>query len=139
MAINKFIWKPDTCQCVLTQSYNTDTDTISLDSFTTVCSAHTSIVGDSNRYSTMLTDVQRKNFVYGIALKTFTSLLTQTDIETGLPIAKTGTKYNWSYSGSGTTRVLTVSITGATLTTTNKTTWQTSCNTQFGSGKVVVQ
>ena len=138
MVIKKQIWRPDTCQCFLTESYDTDLRTTALDSFTTVCSAHTSIVGDSNRYSTMMADNQRKNLAYGIALKTFTSLLTQTDLESGV-IPKAGTRYNWSYSGSGTTRVLTVSISGATLTTTNKTTWQTSCNTQFGSGKVVVQ
>lgn len=87
----------------------------------------------------MRSDNQRKNLVYGLAMITFPSLLTQTDPETGNTVPKSGTKYNWSYSGSGTSRVLTVSFSGATLTNANKSTLQTSCNTQFGTSKVVVQ
>jgi hypothetical protein len=139
MVLNKYIWKSDTCPCVLIQVIDTDTDTISLDSYITVCLPHGGTSSDSIKYVNAITDNQRKNYVYDIAVKTFPSQLTQTDPETGSTVPKTGVKYNWSFSGSGSSRVLTISFTGVTLTTANKSTLQTACNTRFGSGKVVVQ
>jgi len=142
MVINQQRWQHDTCQCVYIENYNTDTDTFSINHFEVICSPHSSISDDTTRYNTLVNDNKRKNFFLDSAMTSLPTQLTQNftreDGSTFIGL-KNNIKYNFTFSGTGQSRVLTVSFTGITLTTQQKNTLQSLANQKFGVGKVVIQ
>jgi hypothetical protein len=138
MVILKTNWEPDTCSCKVIQSKDTVTNITSLDTYSNTCSFHSSISNSSTRYSTFLAENQRKNNTLRLALVNLSAQLAGTDPVSGAISLKQGIIFNWSFSGTGETRVLDISFSGITLTAQQKTTLQTFCNTNFGSGKAVV-
>lgn len=139
MVIKQQRWKHDTCNCQYIENYNTDTDTFSLNQFEVICTPHSTISDNTTRYNVLHSDNQRKNFVLTDCINQFSSILGQTDTDSGTIVLKKGITFNFSYSGSGDTRILTISFSGVSLTTQQKTTLQNLINTKYGSGKVVVQ
>lgn len=125
-------WKPDTCKCIILE----ESGTSNYISHEFVCPDHQGL-SSSELATVPLEHNKRKNLVDGILRTNLTSLLTTTDTN-GAVIYKNGITFNWSFSGTGNNRVLSISMTGVNLTTNQKNTIQNICDTQFGAGKVLV-
>lgn len=144
MVIKETVWHPDTCEnpsCILVYSWDTDLpDNLRVHSFVRadrICSAHQGVWTESEAYNKALDHNQRKNKTEGWMLANLTSLLADTNAN-GSFTWKQGITFNWSFSGVGDARVLTISITGVNLNTNQKNQIQSFCNSTFGVGKVVV-
>jgi hypothetical protein len=135
----KLRWWPDTCGCRVLEDL--DGGVFSCDHFESKCAAHASLT-DAQAYDVILLDAtseqRRKNKLQGFLEASGIAGLTETDAESGAVTLKKGIKLNWSWSGTAPNRVITVWITGFTLTAGQKATAQTWCNNQFGAGKVVI-
>lgn len=131
MAIITNVWTPDTCQggnCQVEFTWDNALPDISrvhtYSRTIATCAAHAGLAGLPSHLDTVLDRNRRKNLTYAQLL---TVLATVTpDQFAGL----------WSYDAAQ--NVLTVNGTAAGLTNNQKTSLQTKCNTQFGSGKVTV-
>ena len=140
MTIKTTRWSPDTCTCSIEYSWD---DTVaesirthSLSNIVQKCSAH-SILTDTNVFTTVSEENPRKNqALQNILDNSPTTALY--DIVNGIRQLKPTISYNFSFSGTAPNRVLTVSFTGISLTTTQKNTLQSALNTRFGSGKVLI-
>jgi len=139
MAIRTTRWSPDTCTCVIDYTWDdttSETNRVHTLSTITKCPAHIAQT-DSTAYSTVLDENPRKN----IALENILSSSPTTalyDTVNGTRQFKQGINVNFSWSGTAPNRVLTLTITGISLTTPQKNTLQTALNTRLGSGKVVL-
>jgi len=143
MTIKETVWHPDTCtnpSCIMVYSWDTDLpDNLRVHTFVRadrICSVHQSLLTESLAYTTALGDNQRKNKVDGLLRDNITSIV-DTALD-GTKTYKNGISFNWSFSGDGANRVLTVSISGANLTNNQKNTIQNLADTLFGVGKVIV-
>jgi hypothetical protein len=87
------------------------------------CSAHASLTDAQAYDASHSQDNKRKNLMFS-ALQTIKASVKYQDI-------------SWSFSGSGSSRVLNVNSSG-TLTAQQKTQLQNACDLQFGAGKVVI-
>ena len=136
-------WSPDTCDCII--QYDWDADLPADQRVHTAsksirkCSFHSAVADLTPHFNVLMDENPRKNQTLQAALENLTSQLGTTDPSTGALVLKNGITFNWSFSGSGSTRVLTVSFSGVTLTTNQKNTLQTFLNNKFGTGKVIVQ
>jgi len=102
-------------------------------SFERRCINHSTISGDT-LLQTMLSESRRKEYTRQKLLEIASSILGTTNTD-GVLVWKNGVSMNWSYDSN---RILTISVSGVTLTTQQKATAQSWCDTQFGSGKVIV-
>lgn len=140
--MNSVKWSPDTCQCVLFYEWDptkpADQRTHTFTKVEKVCQFHQGLT-DSEIYTHVVDNNQRKNKLEGFILQNLTSALAQTDPESGVLVWKDGISFNWSFSGTTDSRVLTISISGVNLTNNQKNTIQNWCNTTFGTGKVILQ
>lgn len=131
---------PSTCDCIYEYTWDTDdpedTRTHTFSSIVQKCAFHTAL-SDLDAYTHALENNTRVGKFMRQALTSLPTQLSQT-LANGAIILKDGIELSWSYSGSGTSRVLTVSFTGVTLTGAQKNALQTACNTLFGVGKVTV-
>ena len=131
-------WTADTCTgnpstgCVILMDMSNPNSPV-FSSFERRCIHHSAISGDS-LMQTMFTESRRKENTRQKILETASQLLGETNTDGSL-VWKKGITMNWSYDDS---RILTVSVSGATLTTNQKSAIQTWCDGQFGAGKVVV-
>lgn len=139
MAIKTTRWRPkDTCDCVIEYEWDdTTSNDTRVHTFKNIikCNAH-SILADQDAYTHASEQNRRKNITLSEALDRFIALQ-ETDTD-GNIVLKKGISFNYSWSGSGDSRVLTISFTGVNLTTPQKNTLQTALNTRFGVGKVIV-
>ena len=140
MAIKTTTWHPDTCNCEISYSWdNTLSEENRVHTFSHVdnkCSAHQSL-SDQQIYDTISEENPRKNITLERCLTSGPSALYDTNPD-GSRKLKTTLGFNFSWSGTAPNRVLTVSFTGVSLTTTQKNTIQSALNTRFGSGKVLI-
>ena len=140
MAIQTTRWSPDTCGCILEYTWDDSVPAASrvhtISRAVNVCNAHTGLVSLTDVWNNILPENQRKNLTYSQLLTI--SGMSSTDSNGNL-VLKNGITINFSWSGSNTSRVLTVSVSGLTLTTQQKNTIQNFCDTTFGAGKVIVQ
>ena len=127
MALKETQWRPDTCECVVRFAWNTDSTelerTHTFASVVAACPEHPALAG-SALYDTVLAENRRKNQLLPIAQSVLATI--------------TDAHYRWSFSGSGSARVLNVSFAGITISGARKTQIQAICDTQFGPGTVVV-
>lgn len=134
--MSKQIWHPDTCSCIIEEDVTAGV--VSFSKVISKCSLHAS-VADNQLYTTVLDGENRKkNKIHGYLVASGISGLTEIDAESGAVVLKKGIVLNWNWSGTGTDRVITIWLTGFTLTTQQKNAAQTWCNNHFGVGKVVV-
>ena len=130
-------WTADTCTgntstgCVILMDMS-NPNTPVFSSFERRCVHHSAISGDS-LMQTMFTESRKKEHTRQKILETASAIIGET-ID-GTLTWKKGITFNWSYDNN---RILTVSVSGATLTTNQKSTIQTWADNIFGSGKVVV-
>lgn len=141
--INENVWYPDTCNgCAVVYTWN--------DSVPAENRAHTvkeikkhdpahSTMSASDEYAAILEENQRKNKVHGqlLTVSALTQSSTSPDGSTTITI-KNGITVTYAYSGADPGRVLTVTISGVSLTSNQKTSIVNWCNTNLGVGKVVL-
>lgn len=140
MVIKTTRYSPDTCGCVIEYQWDdtlTETDrTHTLSNYINKCSAHSGLATDQDRWNAVFEENPRKNRTLKTCLDNGPTTLF--DVVDGTRQLKPSISYNWSWSGTAPNRVLTVSFTGVSLTTTQRNNLQTALNTLFGSGKVTV-
>jgi len=136
-------WGPDTCKCSFNKDV-TNTPHLFLDQdvifngFTyknIKCSLHQALT-NQEAYDAVMFENTRKNRVDGLFMDNIAALV-ETNPD-GARVYKQGINFNWSFSGSGNNRVLTVFISGLNLTNNQKNTIQALCDSTFGTGKVVI-
>ena len=140
MAINITRWSPDTCDCVIEYSWD---DTVSADqrvhtlsNYVKKCSAHSILSTDNDRWNTVFEENPRKNNAYQLILDNGPTGLS--DLINGSRQIKDGITINTSWSGIAPNRVLTITVTGFSLTQNQKNAIQTFLNNRFGVGKVLI-
>ena len=125
-------WSPDTCQCVLEYEWDRDLPldqrTISFTKLIRKCTPHQSITVPQDVYDNVLGENQMKNGLFAHVVTVSAIDLNDPEVEA---------KIQWTFAGTGTTRVLNVGFSDA-LTPTQKATAQNWANTEYGAGKVVV-
>jgi hypothetical protein len=141
MTIRTTRWSPiDTCGCVVEYTWDdtlTEANrTHTLSNVINKCPAHTALT-NSSVYTTILDENPKKNNALQLALDNSPTTALYDTIN-GTRQLKPTITYSYSFSGTAPNRVLTISFTGITLTTQQKTTIQTALNTRFGSGRVLM-
>ena len=144
MKINVTRWSPDTCGCVFDfewdgdlaadQRVHTHKETIK------TCPNHQVVkLNPGNHYGSVLGENQRKNKLHGqlLTISNLTESVTQEDGSTSIQFKK-GMGFTYGWSGTDDARILTITVTGYTLTNQQKTSIQNWCNTNLGIGKVVI-
>lgn len=139
-------WKPDTCECVVEEIYNGN-EIVGGGQVIKKCLAHTA-VADQDLYGVLYANPdgenKRKNQVHRLLLghdsiKNLGLEQTITNPDGTQTVEfKNGISFNWSFNGVGADRVLTVNVTGVTLTNTQKNAIRTFVNNKFGIGKVEI-
>jgi hypothetical protein len=138
MTIKTTRFSPDTCGCVLEYEWD---DTLSeasrVHTFKSItkCPAH-SAQADQTAYNTVFDENPRKNIALQTALDNGPNTLY--DMNGTQRVLKPAVGYNYSWSGTAPDRVLSISFTGVSLTTTQKNTIRNAINTRLGNGKVTL-
>ena len=139
MTIKTTKWRPDTCGCELEYTWD---DSVSADQRTHTllnvlnkCPDHSTLT-NSDVYSAIIDENPRKNIALTTALDNGPTSLY--DVVNGARQLKPTITYTYSWTGTAPNRVLRISFTGVSLTTTQKNTIQTAENTRLGNGKVAV-
>lgn len=132
----------DTCECKLIYELDLSLpDNQKISTFKTaevICSFHQGMINDQAANNAAIGQNRRKTAVEVWLLQNLASQLADVAPD-GTINWKDGIKFNWSFSGIGNDRVLTISVTGFTLTINQKNQIKTFCDSTFGSGKVIVQ
>lgn len=136
-------WSPDTCGCIMEYSWDDSVpqDEIVLTPTTVVsrCAAHTSLATKEDVYGVLMEENPRKNRAHQHILDNGPASLYDLGGEDGTTkLLKKGITINWSWTGTAPNRILTLTITGITLTTQQRTAVQNALNTRFGTGKVIL-
>jgi hypothetical protein len=135
MAQQKQRWKPDTCRCVIEQTFDSaDYEGTVVNSVVSACPAH-AVMPVAERPAAAVENNRRKNNVYRRLFEAFQSdMFEQVNGEWQL---RSGASFTWAYVGDGAARVLQVVITG--MTTQKKAQAQAWCDANLGVGSVVIQ
>jgi hypothetical protein len=141
MTIRVNRWAPDSCTCIIEYSWDDSVpqNSIVLTPTTTInrCPAHTTFVTPATHYSVLMEENPRKNLAHQNLLDNGPATLFDVNSD-GVKVLKKGINLNWVWSGTAPNRIVTVTISGLTLTTAQKNTAQSALNTKFGAGKVVM-
>ena len=144
MAININQWSPDTCGCTIEYSWDDSVSaelrTHSATRIVKACLAHDGLKNDTaNHYDKVRNENVRKNKAHGqlLALSQIGDVVLQPNGETYFQL-KNGITINYSFTGTGADRVLSVSVVGYNLSTTQKNTLTAWCETNLGVGKVII-
>lgn len=117
--ITRSTWQPDTCPapgCLFVEDIDNATGSRIYVSTTRVCPAHQGIVDPREVFNACVQENTAKNLVERALL----TLTKYTQTISGAVVLKDGLEYRWSFDGADKGRVLHVSVTGATLSTTEK-------------------
>lgn len=141
MVIRTTRWRPDTCGCIIEYTWDDslpqDLVTHTLDRITRRCAAHQNLVTDTDVYNVVREENPRKNITNQIVLDN--SPNTVYDINTdGTRIFKKGLVASWTWSGTAPNRLMTVTVSGITLTTNQKSAIQTKLTERFGINNVTI-
>lgn len=144
MAIKTTRWSPDTCDCVLEYTWDTnDSADNRTHTIATVvpCPQHTGL-SNTNIFNAVNSENSRKNRFRKAVLDQFSSVLGE-EVEGTDGIIhldwKKGIDLIWRFEGTGETRVLYVSVSGYSLNVNQKNQAQAYADSTFGVGKVVVE
>ena len=137
-------WSPDTCACVMEYEWDetlpVDARMHAIKNVVNVCSFHSSAASDkSAHFSLVIDENSRKNKIYGqlLNVSNITEILTQDDGSQVVQLKK-GITFNWSWSGTGSSRIVTISVTGVNLSTAQKNSLQSWCDSNLGAGKAAI-
>lgn len=136
-------WSPDTCGCVFDYEWDdSETEDTRQHNFKQVvkeCASHQHLQGNSKKdmYDSSLEENRRKNGTIAELLDKAAADFGATDPESGSIVLKKGITVTWDWSGEAPNRVMTLNVTGITLSTQKKTAAQNFLNNRFGTGKVI--
>lgn len=142
-APHETVWTPDTCDCQVVYEWDDEVPAEDrVHTFKRIIKRdqnHVSMATDKAQFDAILDENQRKNKVHGnlLSVQQLSQSVTNSDGSSSIQL-KNGVNVSYAYTGVDPTRVLTVTITGVTLTTNQKTAIQNWCNTNLGVGKVVI-
>jgi len=126
-------WSPDTCECCIQFVFDDDLPAEQrvhlFFAKLKPCSKHPILTG-TTLYDTAVSESSRVQKLIA-QVKTLSGFSTLDD-----PTSNIKSIRNWT--GTDTNRVLNFSVSGTTLTSNQKTTIQSWCDTNFGTGKVVI-
>lgn len=126
-------WSPDTCDCIV--EYD---DSIALTNVISTCPFHSGLGGtDITVFNTLMDENPRKNKAYQAILDNGPTTIYDLQAD-GSRTIKNGINISWTWSGTAPNRVLTLTLTGATLTTAQKNAVNSKLSTLFGAGKAVL-
>ena len=126
-------WSPDTCDCVV--EYDTN---LVLTKIIRRCVNHElSSLDDNGLYNTLTEENPRKNKAFQEILDRGPSTLYDLQSD-GTRTFKNGINVSWTWSGTAPNRVLSVSVTGVTLSTNQRNNIQQFLDNKFGQGKVLL-
>jgi hypothetical protein len=132
-------WSPDTCPapgCIIEELYDGAGNITGGGVVVRKCAAH-ALVADGTLYDTLLNkENRRKNLIHKALVET--GSLNLGELQDGAFVFKPGVDFTWAFSGVAPNRAITISVTGATLTTAQRNTITNYCNTNFGVGTVVL-
>jgi len=138
-------WSPDTCGCVFEYEWDDvaseDTRVHTFKQVVKECVSHSHLQGNSKRdmYDSSLEENRRKNGTIQELLEKAAAEFAETDpVANGAITLKKNINVTWTWSGTAPNRVMTLNITGITLTNQRKTQIQNFLNTRFGTGKVIL-
>ena len=139
MTIQVRIWRPDTCECEIKQQYDDAANPIVLSIHSVIkrCSQHASLVNDVELYNVINEENPRRNYAIGHILDNAPASIFDIK-EDGRREFKNGIAASWSYTGTMPNRLLTITVSGITLTTNQKNNIQTKLNERFGISKVAI-
>lgn len=127
-------WSPDTCGCVIEYDEN-----INLTSVVQRCPAHQTLLDNPSIFNSVKEENSRKNIgIHDLLLNNAPTSLFDIDAESGNRVFKKNIVVDWTWSGVAPNRVLTINVTGVTLTTNQKNAIKTFLDNRFGVGKVVL-
>lgn len=146
MTIRTQAYRPDTCGCVIEESYD---DTLPLadivvtqSNYFVTCSAHSGLADNDTKYATVIEESSRKNRAIQLIIDNSPAsmenvvFIYQADGVTR--VLKKGVMFFFALSGTAPNRVITITYTGFTLTNAQKNTAQGWLDNRFGSGKVII-
>ena len=142
MTIKTTQWSPDTCGCQFEYEWDDaeseDTRQHTFKRVTKECASHAHLQGNSKRdmYDSSLEENRRKNGTIGELLDKATADFGETDPESGSIVLKKGITVTWDWTGTSPNRIMTLTVTGVTLSAQKKTAAQNFLNNKFGVGKV---
>lgn len=123
----------DTCDCKVLLDYDSANDTFTVIDYLAVCSFH-NIIGVGQRYDVIKTENSRKNDAYQLLIDN--TPLTE-DISGKIRLKK-GIDIVVSITGVAPDRVITLTVSGITLTQQQKDRAQAFVDNKLGVGKVIV-
>lgn len=141
------LWRPDTCAsphdtCIVEEIYVGTTIT-GMGRVIRKCSVHVG-VADQDLYGVLITnpdsEQKRKNRFYRLLLGLEGEDLNLAELnEDGALVLKRGIGVSWTFTGSSTSRVLAVTVSGVNLTTNQKNRVVAKLEQLFGVGRVTVE
>jgi hypothetical protein len=144
MVLKTTRWSPDTCDCILEYEWDdaVPNDQIVINYKNTVkqCSNHTHLTGNNKRdtYDAVNEENKRKNGTVAELITRLQSDFGEADPSTGAITLKKGINVSWTWSGTAPNRVMTMTVTGITLTTNKLNQAKNFLDTRFGVGKVIL-
>ncbi len=146
MATNRTRWYPDTCGCVLEFEWDSAVPEASRTHTVrsvTPCVFHPGAdahIGATLESGTVVPHEQntRVGKALGAALTRLSAKLQQVDLD-GTVRLKDGITLIKTFSGTGSSRILTIQFQGVAITTAERNQLQAAIDTAVGAGKVVVQ
>jgi len=133
-------WHPDTCNCIIEQEYDDeDPQPIKMRVRRVVfkCPEHQNLSTDSSVFAVVNDENPRRNNAMRILLDNAPTTIYELD-QNGMKIFRSGITVDWSYSGTVPNRVLTLTITGISLSANQRNVIQNRLNERFGISNVVI-
>lgn len=140
MAVQKQIWRPDTCACVIEETHDPANSAygVQFSAVISKCVPHAAVT-DANLWGVIYSNPdgenKRKNLLHKMLLETSSLNLSATDPISGTLQWKPGITFSWAYNAN---RQLEVTIVGFTPTTAQRNTFNNYCTNTFGANKVIL-
>lgn len=144
MVIKTTRWSPDTCDCVLEYDWDDSVpDNQIITSYKTTvnqCSNHLHLTGNNKKdtYDSVNEENKRKNGTITELITKMQSDFGEADPQTGAITLKKAINVSWVWSGTAPNRVMTLTVTGITLTSNKLNQAKNFLDTKFGVGKVIL-
>jgi hypothetical protein len=143
-ALHTTRWSPDTCDCVLEYEWDDSLPqnqiVISYKNTVSQCVNHQELNGNNKKdtYDSVNEENKRKNGTITELVSKMQSDFGETDPQTGAITLKKGINVSWTWSGTAPNRIMTLTVTGITLTTNKLNQAKAFLDTKFGVGKVIL-
>lgn len=142
MTIRTTRWRPDTCDCIIDYTWD---DTLpqdqivhNVDNITRKCAAHQHLNNNNVFLAVNNENPRRMKALKEILDRAPSGMYDIDPIDGVTRRLKPGIDINFSFSGVAPDRVITLTLTGYTLTNNQKNTAQTFLDNRFGVGKVIL-